>query len=111
MRLPAAATARRSATARRHARRRALEAHLTGAVPITLDLARVDARPAPAARGLTVIEAEGVLVGLDDGEGDTLGLGWVRAIDAARGRLTVQTRVAPDRITAVAIGRERWDAA
>jgi polynucleotide 5'-hydroxyl-kinase GRC3/NOL9 len=111
VRLPAAATVRRSATARRHARRRALEAHLAGAVPITLDLARVDARPAPTTRGLAVIEAEGVLVALVNGEGDTLGLGWVRAIDAARGRLTVQTRVAPDRITAVAIGRERWDAA
>jgi hypothetical protein len=35
----------------------------------------------------------------------------VRAIDTANGRLTVQTRVAPDRIAAVAIGRERYRAA
>jgi polynucleotide 5'-hydroxyl-kinase GRC3/NOL9 len=111
VRLPAAASSRSEEHTTLQHTRPELEAHLTGAVPITLDLARVDARPAPATRGLAVIEAEGVLVGLDDGEGDTLGLGWVRRIDAARGRLTVQTRVAPDRIAAVAIGRERWDAA
>jgi polynucleotide 5'-hydroxyl-kinase GRC3/NOL9 len=111
VRLPAAPPARRSAAARRHARQRALDAHLGGAVPVTLDLARIDARPAPAVRGLAVSEAEGALVGLDGGDGCTLGLGWVRAIDTANGRLTVQTRVAPDRIAAVAIGRERYRAA
>jgi polynucleotide 5'-hydroxyl-kinase GRC3/NOL9 len=106
-----AETPQRSAAARRHARQRALDAHLGGAVPVTLDLARIDARPAPAVRGLAVSEAEGALVGLDGGDGCTLGLGWVRAIDTANGRLTVQTRVAPDRIAAVAIGRERYRAA
>ena len=97
VRLPAAATARRSATARRHARRRALEAHLAGAVPITLDLARVDARPAPAARGLTVIEAEGVLVGLDDGDGERSG--WAGSRDRCRrvARLTDATRTGAGR--------------
>jgi polynucleotide 5'-hydroxyl-kinase GRC3/NOL9 len=111
VRLPAAPTTRRSATARRHARRSALKAHLAGAVSVTLDLAQVGARPAPATRGLAVIDVEGTLVGLETGDGCTLGLGWVRAIDAARGRLTVDTRVDGGRIAAVAIGRERYRAA
>jgi polynucleotide 5'-hydroxyl-kinase GRC3/NOL9 len=111
VRLPAARTTRRSATVRRHARRRALEVYLAGAVPVTLDLTRVAARPAPASRGLAVIDVEGTLVGLETHDGCTLGLGWVRAIDAARGRLTVDTRVDGDRIAVVAIGRERYRAA
>jgi polynucleotide 5'-hydroxyl-kinase GRC3/NOL9 len=111
VRLPAAATTRRSPAARGRARQRALEAHLAGAVPVTLDLTRVATRPAPAARGLVVTEAEGVLVGLDGPDGNTLGLGWVRAVDASRARLTVETAVAEARIAAVSIGRERYRAA
>ena len=111
VRLPAAATTRRSPAARRQARQRALEAHLVGAVPVTLDLARVPARAAPAGRGLAVIEAEGALVGLDGRDGCTLGLGWVRAVDAPKARLTVETAVEGRRIAAVAIGRERYRAA
>ncbi len=111
VRLPAAATTRRSPAARRQARRRALQAHLVGAVPVTLDLARVPARAAPAGRGLAVLEAEGVLVGLDGRDGCTLGLGWVSAVDATKAELTVATRVEEGRIAAVAIGRERYRAA
>ncbi len=111
VRLPAAPTARRSATARRHARRRALEAHLKGAASVTLDLARVVAWPAAVVRGLAVIEVEGALVGLATSEGCTLGLGWVRGLDTATMRLTVDTCVEPDRIAAVTIGRERYSAA
>jgi polynucleotide 5'-hydroxyl-kinase GRC3/NOL9 len=111
VRLPAAPTARRSPAARRQARRRALDAHLAQAVPVTLDLARIAVRPAPAGRGLAVIEVEGTLVGLDARDGCTLGLGWVHALDAAAARLTVETGVAEDRIAAVAIGRERYRAA
>jgi polynucleotide 5'-hydroxyl-kinase GRC3/NOL9 len=111
VRLPAAPTRRRSATARRDARRRALDAHLAGARPVTLDLARVAARAVPSARGLAVVDLEGTLVGLEAGEGYTLGLGWIRTIDASRTRLTVETRVDEARIVAVAIGRERYRAA
>jgi polynucleotide 5'-hydroxyl-kinase GRC3/NOL9 len=111
VRLPAAPTTRRSATARRHARRRALAAHLEGAATVTLDLARVAARPAEAWRGLAVVGVEGTLVGLATREGCTLGLGWVRALDANEARLTVDTCVDPDRIDVVTIGRERYRAA
>src|SRR5262249_19550722 len=86
VRPPAAATTRRSAAARRRARHRALQAHLAGAVPVTLDLTRVQARVAPATRGLTVVEVEGALVGLDDAGGRTLGLGWVTGLDLAKAR-------------------------
>jgi polynucleotide 5'-hydroxyl-kinase GRC3/NOL9 len=111
VRLPAAPTTRRSATARRFARRRALDAHLAGAVPVTLDLTHVAVRPAPAGHGLAVIDVEGTLVGLQARDGCTLGLGWVRAIDAAKARLTVDTRVDGGSIAAVALGRERYRAA
>ena len=111
VRLPAAPTTRRSATARRHARRRALEAHLAGAVPVTLDLTHIPARAAPAGHGLAVIDVEGRLVGLQAHDGCTLGLGWVRAIDAPKARLTVDTRVDGGSIAAVALGRERYRAA
>jgi len=111
VRLRAGPTTRRSPAVRRQARRRALEAHLEGAVPVRLDLARVAARFAPGGRGLAVNEAAGALVALDGRDGGTLGLGWVSAIDAAGARLTVQTRVEEGRIAAVAIGGERYRAA
>jgi polynucleotide 5'-hydroxyl-kinase GRC3/NOL9 len=108
VRLAAGPTTRRSPVVRRLARRRALQAHLLGAIPVTLDLGRVSTRAAPAGRALTVTEAEGVLVGLDGHDGCTLGLGWVSAVDATRSRLTVETRVGADAIAAVAIGGERY---
>jgi len=111
VRLPAAPTTPRSAVARRRQRLHALATHLAGAVPVTLDLTRVPARPAPARRGLAVIDVEGVLVGLDDREGRTRGLGWVRAVDVGKARLTIETAVDGDAIAAVAIGRERYRAA
>jgi polynucleotide 5'-hydroxyl-kinase GRC3/NOL9 len=108
VRLPAAPAARRSAAARRRARQRALDAHLAGAVTVTLDLARVPARPALPGRGPATIDAAGALVGLDARDGRTLGLGWISALDG--GRLTVQTPVDAGRVAAVAIGRERYRA-
>lgn len=111
VRLPAAPTARRSAAVRRLARQRSLESYLAGAVPVTLDLARVVARPAPGGRGLTAIEAEGALVGLDALDGRTLGLGWISAVNVAQARLTIETSVEGEKIAAVAIGRERYRAA
>jgi polynucleotide 5'-hydroxyl-kinase GRC3/NOL9 len=111
VRVPAGPTRRRSPASRREARLRALEAHLAGAAPVTLDLARVAVRAAPGARGLTVREADGVLVGLDAGDGRTLGLGWVRGVDPTQTRLTVDTGVDSAQISAVVIGRERYRAA
>ncbi len=108
LRLPAAAAGRRSQAERKRRRQRALDAHLAGAVPLALDLTRVAARPAPATRGLAVVELLGALVGLDDADGRTRGLGWVRALDTGKGRLTVETAVDGEGIAAVAIGRERY---
>jgi polynucleotide 5'-hydroxyl-kinase GRC3/NOL9 len=105
IRLAAAVTARRSPAARRQARRHALQAHLAGATPVALDLARVAVRRVPAARGLAL--AEGMLVGLDGPDGHTLGLGWVRRVDPPE-RLVVESTVDATRIAAVAIGCERY---
>jgi polynucleotide 5'-hydroxyl-kinase GRC3/NOL9 len=111
VRLPALATTRRSPAERARRRRHALDAHLAGATPVTVDVSRIAMRPAPPTRGLAVIEVDGVLVGLDDAQGRTRGLGWVSAVDAAKARLTVETTVDADAIAAVAIGRERYRAA
>jgi polynucleotide 5'-hydroxyl-kinase GRC3/NOL9 len=111
LRLPAAPTTRRTATERRRQRQRALDAHLAGARPVEIDLTRVPARAAPGRRGLAVVAVEGALVGLDAAGGGTLGLGWVRAVDSGKARITVQTPVDADRIAGVAIGRERYLAA
>jgi hypothetical protein len=96
---------------RRLARQRALDAHLAGAAPVTLDLTRVPARPAPPTRALAIIEVGGALVGLDADDGRTLGLGWVIALDVTTARLTIGTRVDGRQIAAVAIGRESYRAA
>jgi polynucleotide 5'-hydroxyl-kinase GRC3/NOL9 len=111
VRLPASPTTRRSAVVRRLARQRALDAHLAGAAPVTLDLTRVPARPAPPTRALAIIEVGGALVGLDADDGRTLGLGWVIALDVTTARLTIGTRVDGRQIAAVAIGRESYRAA
>jgi polynucleotide 5'-hydroxyl-kinase GRC3/NOL9 len=107
IRLATAATTRRSPTARRQACRHALQAHLAGAAPVALDLARIAVRAAPGARGLALVP--GTLVALDGPDGRTLGLGWVRGVDAAA-RLVVETAVDPARIAAVGTGRERYGA-
>ena len=111
VRLPAARAGRRTQAERRRRRQRALDAHLAGARPVVLDLDRVAARTAPGARGLAVVDALGALVGLEDGEGHTRGLGWVSALDVPAARLTVQTAVDGEGIAVVAIGRERYQAA
>jgi polynucleotide 5'-kinase involved in rRNA processing len=108
LRLPAAKAGKRTQAERRRRRQRALDAHLAGAVPVPLDLTRVPARPAPSTRGLAVVEVLGALVGLDDREGRTRGLGWVSALDVGKARLTVETAVESEGIAAVAIGRERY---
>lgn len=108
LRLPAARARRRSAEARRRYREHALAAHLAAAVPVTLELARVPARPAAGARGLVVGALDDVLVGLDDERGDTVGLGRVCALDVNAATLTVETTVGAARIAAVTIGRERF---
>lgn len=107
LRLPAAPTTPRTPVVRRQARLRTLARHLAGAVPVTLDLTRVALRPAPGRRDLSMLDLEGTLVALDDGEGRTRGLGWVRALDRVAARLTVETAVPGETIAAVVIGSER----
>ena len=91
----------------------------SGALPYTGDVLVQGNRVARVSRGaatsstagLTVIDAAGALVGLDDADGRTLGLGWISAIDTAKGRVTVETRVDGATIAGIVIGRERYRAA
>jgi polynucleotide 5'-kinase involved in rRNA processing len=50
---------------------------------------------------------QGVLVGLDDAERETLGLGVVRSIDFAKQALVVETPVPEGEIAAVRLGRHK----
>jgi polynucleotide 5'-hydroxyl-kinase GRC3/NOL9 len=108
VRLPAASTTPRSANARRRHRERMLAEHLAGATPRVFDLAQFEVRAAPATRGLAVVDLDDVLVGLDGRDGWTIGVGRISAVDAARGRLTIDTTIDPARVTALVIGRERF---
>ncbi len=108
VRLPAEPTTPRSANARRRHRERMLAEHLAGAMPRVFDLAQFEVRAAPATRGLAVVDLDDVLVGLDGRDGWTIGVGRISAVDAARGRLTIDTTIDPARVTALVIGRERF---
>ena len=108
VRLPAAPTTPRSMNARRRQREGMLAQHLAGATPRIFDLAQFDVRAAPATRGLAVVDLTDVLVGLDGRDGWTLGVGRISGVDAARGRLTIDTTLDPARVGALVIGRERF---
>jgi polynucleotide 5'-hydroxyl-kinase GRC3/NOL9 len=108
LRLPAAPTTPRSINARRRHRQQMLAEHLLGATPRVFDLAQLDIRTAPATRGLAVVDLSDVLVGLDGRDGWTLGVGRISAVDAARGRLTIDTALDPGRVSALVIGREKF---
>jgi polynucleotide 5'-hydroxyl-kinase GRC3/NOL9 len=57
-----------------------------------------------------VTEIEGMLAGLEDEAGETLGLGVVQQVDFAEASLRVTTPVREERIVSIAIGRERYEA-
>ena len=108
VRLPAAPTTPRSMNARRRHREHMLAEHLAGATPRVFDLAQFDVRAAPATRGLAVVDLTDVLVGLQGRDGWTLGVGRISAVDAARGRLTIDTTLDPARVGALVVGREKF---
>jgi polynucleotide 5'-hydroxyl-kinase GRC3/NOL9 len=107
VRVPASAAAtRRTQTARRLHRDRALRDYLKDAGPVTVPLDRVQTRGAPPAAIV-----EGLLVGVYGANGEALGVGRVHAVDAEDGRLVIATPVAPARITTVVPGRVVWPTA
>lgn len=103
---PSAAVARRTAVRRREHRERALREYFGGAATLTLETARVSL---VGRRGEAVGEApEGLLLGVLDAAGETLGIARVRALDVEAGRLVIETPVAPRRIAALRAGRATW---
>ena len=99
----AGAARRRSAVERRRHREQALDAYFApGAVRrIPLDRLEPDPRRRPPE------ELAGVLAGLVDAAGETLGIGRIVRVDPADGWLLVETPVAVDRIARVAPGVEK----
>jgi polynucleotide 5'-hydroxyl-kinase GRC3/NOL9 len=99
---------RRTQTQRRLFRDRALEEYFRTATSVSVPVERVDTRGPRGAPPVDVVE--GLLVGIDGGDGETLGVGRVQSIDAERGRVVVDTPVAPTRIARVVAGRVIWPA-
>ena len=103
---PSAAVVRRTATRRREHRERALREHLARAATLTLETARVPLRDR---RGQPLTDvAEGLLLGVLGAAGETLGIARVRAWDAARGVIVVDTPVPAEGIAAFVAGRATW---
>ena len=109
LRLPVGARARRrSAAERRQHREAALEAYFRAAVPVRLRLADValqltsDRAGRPGLDGGDLLD--GMLVGLDDVRGDTLGLGAIRGIDRAERELHLDTPVRDAHVATLRLG-------
>src|SRR5438445_653861 len=98
----------RSAARRREHRERALRDYLARAATLTLPTARAPVRDR---RGEALTDvAEGLLLGVLGAGGETLGIARVRAWDAARGRIVVDTPVLAEQIAALVAGRATWRA-
>lgn len=96
----------RTATRRREHRERALREYLAGAATMTLDTRRVPLRDRRG--GVPEEVEEGLLVGIQDAAGETLGIGRVRAWRPAQHRIVVDTPVPADRIASLVAGRATW---
>ena len=105
---PSPAVVRRSAARRREHRERALRDYLAHAATLTLPTARAPVRDR---RGEALTDvAEGLLLGVLGAGGETLGIARVRAWDAARGCIVVDTPVPAEQIAALVAGRATWRA-
>jgi polynucleotide 5'-hydroxyl-kinase GRC3/NOL9 len=102
------AATRRTQTERRRHRDRALEDYLRGAVAIRVPIDRVDVRVPRGAPPLAMIE--GLLVGIQDAEGETLGIARVASVEADAGTVVIETPVPPARIARIIPGRVVWPA-
>jgi len=103
---PSPAVVRRTATRRREHRERALREYLARAPALTLPTERVPLRDR---RGQPLTSAgEGLLLGVLGAAGETLGIARVRAWDAVRGLIVIDTPVPAERIAALVAGRATW---
>ncbi|HEV8586087.1 MAG TPA: Clp1/GlmU family protein [Methylomirabilota bacterium] len=102
---PSPAIVRRTATRRREHREHALRDYFAGAKAVTLDPARVRLTDR---RGATPVEAvgEGLLLGVLDAGGETLGIARVRSVEG--GRIIIETPVPAGRIAGLRVGRATW---
>jgi len=107
VRLAAARAARRrSADERRRRRESAFARYFAGARQVECDLGRV-LLDEPGWPGAALDDVQDVVVGLDRVDGETLGLGVVRAIDLARRAMLLETPVPADGIAAVRLSEVR----
>ena len=101
---------RRTAAERRRHRTAALDRYFHDAGPQRLELPRLRLRimtdqscPVPLD---TQDDLESRLVGLDDAEGTTLGLGAIRSVDVVERVVLVDTPVADQRVAGLRVGRD-----
>ena len=102
------AATRRTQTQRRQHRDRALAAYLRGAVSIRVPMDRIDTRAPRGAPPLALVE--GLLVGIRDAEGETLGIARVASVDVEAGTFVIETPVPPAQVARIIPGRVVWPA-
>jgi len=101
------AATRRTQTQRRLFRDRALEDYLHASASVRVPMERVETPRGP--RGVPPLDiVEGLLVGIYDADGETLGIGRVRSVDATSSSIVVDTPVNPAQIARLAAGRVVW---
>jgi polynucleotide 5'-hydroxyl-kinase GRC3/NOL9 len=102
------AATRRTQTQRRQHRDRALADYLRGAIAIRVPTDRVDTRAPRGAPPLALVE--GLLLGIVDAEGETLGIARLASVEAEAGTLVIETPIAAARIARIVPGRVVWPA-
>jgi polynucleotide 5'-kinase involved in rRNA processing len=101
------AAARRTQTARRLHRERAFVEYFRDAAAVELPLDRLEPRPGPRGTPPAPI-VEGLLVGVLDAEGQALGIGRVRAVEAGARSIVIETPVPAGKIGVLRGGRAVW---
>jgi polynucleotide 5'-hydroxyl-kinase GRC3/NOL9 len=101
------AATRRTQTQRRLFRDRALQEYLRDSASVRVPMERVEIARGPRGAAPTDI-VEGLLVGIYNAAGETLGVGRVRSVDATSASIVVDTPVRPAQIARLATGRVVW---
>jgi polynucleotide 5'-hydroxyl-kinase GRC3/NOL9 len=98
------AATRRTQTQRRLFRDRAVQEYLHDSASVLVPMQRVE-----TARGAPPLDiVEGLVVGIYDAEGETLGVGRVRSVDAASASIVIDTPVNPAQVARLVAGRAIW---
>lgn len=100
---------RRTQAERRLHRTRALDRYFSDGYELRVPLARLASRKGARASEVDPADLEGYLVGLEDADGRTLGVGWIGAVAGAEARVTIPLPVPGDQVASVRLGRAKYE--